>query len=78
MHALGVMKYVGRIYHCHIVYEGKVIADDHFLVVDEYERPGENGYATAVYCMLMSIRSAQQHEVHSSRLRYSSHYRRMA
>lgn len=70
-------KFVGRIYHGHIVYEGKVVVDDHFLVIDEYERPSESGYAAATYCILMSIRTSQQHEVHGSRLRYSSHYKRV-
>ncbi len=69
-------RYVGNIYHGHVIYEGKTLADDHFLVVDEYDRPTV-GYATTCYCLLMSMRTGDMHEVHFRRL-LGPHYKRVA
>lgn len=69
-------RFVGNIYHGHIILEGKKIFDDFFLVVDEYDRPTV-GYANTCYCLLMSITSGDFHEVHFRRLS-TSHYRRVA
>lgn len=72
-------EYVGHFYRGHIVWEGKVVVDAFFLVVDEYPRPSEVYPAQKViHCMLMDISSGTMHEVHSSRLRHSSHYKRLA
>lgn len=71
-------KYVGHFYHGRIVHEGRLYAEDYFLVIDEFERPGEFGYAPSMYCVLLNIRTDAQHEVHSGRLRRSSHYKRVA
>lgn len=70
-------RYVGNLYHGHIFYEGKALADDHFLVVDEYERPGDPGYAPSMCCLLMSIRTGKMHEVYHLRLS-GPHYRLVA
>lgn len=71
------MKHVGNIYHGHIIFEGKLLVDDHFIVVDEYKRPGEPGYGPTMYCLLMSIRTGVMHEVAAKRLQHSSHYKRV-
>lgn len=71
-------RYVGNIYHGYAIFEGKVIMDDHFLVVDEYVRPLTPNDAGRRHALLMSMRSGQMHEVPGFRLDYGPHYRRVA
>lgn len=79
----GVMEeyhYVGHIYHGHVIFEGKVRMDDHFLVLDEYMRPPMLNFPShdIKYCLLMSLSTGAQHEVPASRLRCGPHYKRVA
>lgn len=71
--------FVGSIYHGHIVFEGKVCMNDHFLVVDEYYRPAVmEGLHDVLYCLLMSLRTGETHEVYSNRLKHGPHYKQVA
>ena len=69
--------YVGHIYHGHMFFEGKVRIDDHFLVIDEYERP-EVLNQVKLCCLLLNIRTGETHEVYASRLKNGPHYKRVA
>lgn len=70
--------FVGNIYHGRIIHEGKVVMEDHFLVVDEYDRPLAPRVYSQRHCLLMNIRTHEFHEVAGSRLRYGPHYKRVA
>ncbi len=79
MGAVSELFYVGNLYYGSIFRERKFIADDHFLVVDEYERQlieGFDSYAR-VYCLLMSIRTGVMHEVEAFSLKLPR-YKRVA
>jgi len=79
MHTVSVMEYqfVGNIYKGLMIFEGRTVVDDHFLVVDEYQRPGEPSYGPTRYCLLMSISTGVMHEVAVNRLKYGPHYNRV-
>jgi hypothetical protein len=70
--------FVGQIYHGRIIQEGKVVADDHFIVVDEYDRPLTPRVYSQRHCLLQNMRTGETHEVPGSRLRYGPHYKRVA
>lgn len=71
-------RFVGNVVKCHMVFEGKIVVDDVYLVVDEYTRPGENGFGKTLYCLLLNIGTGVTHEVAAYRLVYGPYYQRIA
>jgi hypothetical protein len=70
------MEYVGRIYEkeTYITLEWKL---DHYLVVDQYERPGPMNQVFTM-CLLQDMRSGDTHEVKAGRLDRQMTYKRKA